>query len=101
MDMAKRRKAKTTTRARARRVRKRSDKTVANGLTHRELTERFNALVPRANRLGIAWARRHSSAFETKALGVRMLARLEQAIAAAARCGPPTSGAVILWFDGA
>jgi hypothetical protein len=41
------------------------------------LTEQFNALVPRANRVGVAWARHHPSAFETRALGARMLARLE------------------------
>ena len=49
-------------------------------MTHRELTEAFNNLVPRANRLGITWARHHNSAFESKALCARMLARLEEAI---------------------
>jgi hypothetical protein len=34
----------------------------------------INALVPRANRLGVAWARVHTSAFESKAQGARMLA---------------------------
>ena len=47
----------------------------ASTVTHRELTERFNALVPRAKKLGITWARHHTSAFESKALGVRMLAK--------------------------
>jgi hypothetical protein len=54
-------------------------------MTHRELTERFNALVPRVNKLGVTWARHHTSPFETKAQGARMLARLEAAITAAQR----------------
>jgi hypothetical protein len=47
------------------------------------LTAHFNKLVPVANRLGIAWARHHTSAFETKAGGVRQVLRLEAAIAGA------------------
>jgi hypothetical protein len=79
--MAKRRGTKTAARhARARRASKRALKVAIADMTHRELTERFNALVPSANKLGIAWARRHTSAFETKALGLRMLARLEDAM---------------------
>jgi hypothetical protein len=79
--MSKRRKARATAKSRSRvktRARRAAD---ASTMTHRQLTEVFNALVPRANRLGIAWARHHTSAFESKALGARMLARLEEAIA--------------------
>jgi hypothetical protein len=73
------------TRAQARSPKTTAAASEAGGTTHRELTERFNALIPRANKLGVTWARTHTSAFETKALGVRQLARLEAAIAAARR----------------
>jgi hypothetical protein len=57
----------------------------ATTLTHRDLTERYNTLVPRALALGItavanSKVRPHTSAFE---LGVRIIAALEGAIAAA------------------
>jgi hypothetical protein len=60
----------------------------ATTLTHRELTERYNALVSSALALGItavanSKVRPHTSDFFTKDLGVRVIAALEGAIAAA------------------
>jgi hypothetical protein len=81
--------AKTPVKAKAARTRARpkltdvSTTVSIDKLTHSQLTERFNALVPQASNLGITWARHHTSAFETKKAGVRMVAKLEEAIAAA------------------
>jgi hypothetical protein len=63
-------------------------KVPAATLTHRELTDRYNALVPVALGLGItsvanSKVRPHTSAFFTKELGVHIIAALEGAIAAA------------------
>jgi hypothetical protein len=52
-------------------------------MTHPQLTETFNKLVPVANKRGITWAKHHTSAFETRAGGIKQIARLEAAIAAA------------------
>jgi hypothetical protein len=39
--------------------------------------------VPQATKLGIGWAKHHTSLFESKALGQRVLARLQQEMMAA------------------
>jgi hypothetical protein len=52
-------------------------------MTHPQLTEAFNALVPAAKKAGIGWAKIHTSAFFDKALGVRMIKKLEQELSAA------------------
>jgi hypothetical protein len=57
--------------------------TDTSAMTHPQLTETFNKLVPTAKKLGIAWARHHTSAFETRAGGIKQIARLEAAIAEA------------------
>jgi hypothetical protein len=86
--------ARTDARSKAQRARKRTGAArrtsppPAITLTHRELTDRYNALVPRALALGItavanSKVRIHTSDFFTKELGVRIIAALEAAIAAA------------------
>jgi hypothetical protein len=86
--------ARTGTRSKARRARKpasarpRKASPPATALTHRELTDHYNALVPAALALGItavanSKVRPHTSAFFTKELGARIIAALEGAIAAA------------------
>jgi hypothetical protein len=77
---AKRRGAKATTRRKAKTkttVKQREAKVTCDtaGLTLKQLTEAFNAAVPQANRLGIGWAKHHTSVFESKALGARVLAK--------------------------
>jgi hypothetical protein len=51
-------------------------------MTHPQLTERFNALVPAARKAGIGWAKHHTSAFIDKATGVRMIRKLVKKLAA-------------------
>jgi hypothetical protein len=52
-------------------------------MTHPQLTEHFNALVPAAKKAGITWAKVHTSAFITKAGGVAQIRRLEKELASA------------------
>jgi hypothetical protein len=53
-----------------------------SSLTHPQLTEAFNALVPAAKKAGITWAKVHTSAFITKEMGVKQIKRLEKELAA-------------------
>jgi hypothetical protein len=81
--MSRKRTAKSKPAAKRARARSKAVATDAAKMTHPQLTARFNELVPVANKRGIAWAKIHTSAFERKALGPRMIAKLEEAIAAA------------------
>jgi hypothetical protein len=89
------RKAKAMTKTAKRRKAKTKAKTAVavktlidlGSTTLRGLTDAFNAAVPQATKLGIAWAKHHTSLFESKALGQRVLARLQKEIMAAAKTG--------------
>lgn len=86
---AKRRTKTTTRRAKTAASRKRTTTAVKaidpSNTTIKGLTERFNALVPAAQAAGLKWAKRHTSMFESKALGLRIVAKLEAELTAARR----------------
>jgi hypothetical protein len=56
-----------------------------DGKSVREMTAEFNARVPQARKLGLGfwWLKEHVSPFESRAAAIRMIDRLEQAMAAA------------------
>jgi hypothetical protein len=66
----------------ARSPRRSPQATKVSSMTHPQLTERFNSLVPQARKAGIKWARVHTSAFISKQMGVRQIKRLEKELAA-------------------
>ena len=73
-----------TTRSRKIRSPRRSPQAAkVSSMTHPQLTEHFNALVPAAKKAGITWAKVHTSAFITKAGGVAQIRRLEKELASA------------------
>jgi hypothetical protein len=90
--MAKRSRKRTATRA-ARPARRRTGKAAPDNLAGkkpdgksvREMTAEFNARVPQARKLGLGfwWLKEHVSPFESRAAAIRMIDRLEQAMAAA------------------
>ena len=53
-------------------------------MTHQQLWDTWNALVPEAISAGLK-AKAHTSAFETKAGGVKQITKLKEAIKAAAK----------------
>ena len=56
-----------------------------DGKSVREMTERFNQLVPEATKAGVKgwWVKEHVSLFESRAAAVRMIDKLEAAMALA------------------
>jgi hypothetical protein len=66
-----------TTRNRKRSPRRSPQAKVSTAMTHPQLTEHFNALVPAAKKAGIKWAKVHTSAFISKEGGVAQIKKLE------------------------